>query len=45
MHAITEYMPAPTKAETEKMVDELRALGMQEIKMQMLAQKPQNKKK
>lgn len=37
-------MPFDNKAETEKMVDELRVLGMQKLQMQMLEQKKEKAK-
>lgn len=39
MKVVTEYMPAETEKETEKMIDELRTLGMANLQMQLLQPK------
>ena len=36
MQAVVEYKPAKNEKETEKMVDELRALGLEELRISML---------
>lgn len=43
MDTIVEYMPFSNEKETEKMVDDLRTLGLMDLQMQMLeAKKKQN---
>lgn len=39
MITVVEYMPGKTKAETDKMIDDLRTLGLQELLIQSM-QKP-----
>jgi hypothetical protein len=37
MNVVIEYAPSKDKKETEKMVDDLRVLGLEELRMSMLS--------
>ena len=44
MSVVVEYAPAKTAAETEKMIDELRTLGLQDLMAEMVAAGDKKKK-